>query len=116
MFRLDADLKVYVHRDAVDFRKSITGLSALVEQALGLDPFARAVYVFRNRRADRIKLLMWERNGFWLMLKRLEADRFIWPREAAVLELTVEQLHWLLEGIDLAAIRKHPARHYARVS
>jgi transposase len=50
------------------------------------------------------------------MLKRLEADRFIWPREAAVLELTVEQLHWLLEGIDLAAIRKHPARHYARVS
>jgi transposase len=116
MFRLDADLKVYVHRDAVDFRKSITGLSALVEQALGLDPFAQAVYVFRNRRADRIKLLMWERNGFWLMLKRLEADRFIWPREAAVLELTVEQLHWLLEGIDLAAIRKHPARHYARVS
>ncbi|MFM0092775.1 IS66 family insertion sequence element accessory protein TnpB [Paraburkholderia sediminicola] len=116
MFRLDADLKVYVHRDAVDFRKSITGLSALVEQALGLDPFAWAVYVFRNRRADRIKLLMWERNGFWLMLKRLEADRFIWPREAAVLELTVEQLHWLLEGIDLAAIRKHPARHYARVS
>ncbi len=116
MFRLDADLKVYVHRDAVDFRKSITGLSALVEQALGLDPFARAVYVFRNRRADRIKLLMWERNGFWLMLKRLEADRFILPREAAVLELTVEQLHWLLEGIDLAAIRKHPARHYARVS
>jgi transposase len=116
MFRLDADLKVYVHRDAVDFRKSITGLSALVEQALGLDPFARAVYVFRNRRADRIKLLMWERNGFWLMLKRLEADRFIWPREAGVLELTVEQLHWLLEGIDLAAIRKHPARHYARVS
>jgi transposase len=116
MFRLDADLKVYVHRDAVDFRKSITGLSALVEQALGLDPFARAVYVFRNRRADRIKLLMWERNGFWLMLKRLEADRFIWPREAGVLEPTVEQLHWLLEGIDLAAIRKHPARHYARVS
>ena len=116
MIRLDADLKVYGHRDAVDFRKSITGLSALVEQALGLDPFARAVYVFRNRRADRIKLLMWERNGFWLMLKRLEADRFIWPREAAVLELTVEQLHWLLEGIDLAAIRKHPARHYARVS
>jgi transposase len=116
MLRLDADLTVYVHRDAIDFRKNITGLSALVEQALGLDPFARAVYVFRNRRADRIKLLMWERNGFWLLMKRLEADKFVWPRGDAVLELTVEQLHWLLDGIDLAAMRKHPARHYARVS
>jgi transposase len=116
MFRLGADLKVYVHRDAVDFRKNITGLSVLVEQALGLDPFAPAVYVFRNRRSDRIKLLMWERNGFWLLMKRLEADKFVWPRGDAVLELTVEQLHWLLDGIDLAAMRKHPARHYARVS
>ena len=48
MFRFDADVKVYVHRDAIDFRKSIAGLSTIVEQALGLDPFARAVYVFRN--------------------------------------------------------------------
>ncbi|KVD84110.1 transposase [Burkholderia sp. ABCPW 14] len=117
MFRLDADLKVYVHREAVDFRKSITGLAALVEQSLGLDPFARAVYVFRNRRADRIKLLLRERNGFWLMMKRPEADRFVWPRGATtVLELTIEQLYWLLDGIDLAAMRKHAARHYARVS
>ncbi|AIO67827.1 putative transposase [Burkholderia oklahomensis] len=117
MFRLDSELKVYVHRDAVDFRKNITGLAALVEQALGLAPFARAVYVFRNKRADRIKLLLWERNGFWLLMKRLEADRLVWPREAAdVLELSVEQLHWLLDGIDLAAMRKHPARHYARVN
>lgn len=116
MFRFDADLKVYVHRDAVDFRKGITGLSTIVEQALGLDPFARAVYVFRNRRADRLKLLLWERNGFWLMLRRLEADRFAWPRSEPVLELSVEQLHWLLEGIDLTVMRKHPARYYARVS
>lgn len=116
MFRFDADLKVYVHRDAVDFRKGITGLSTIVEQALGLDPFARAVYVFRNRRADRLKLLLWERNGFWLMLRRLEADRFAWPRSEPVLELSVEQLHWLLDGIDLTAMRKHPARYYARVS
>jgi transposase len=49
-------------------------------------------------------------------MKRLEADKFVWPRGDAVLELTVEQLHWLLDGIDLAAMRKHPARHYARVS
>ncbi|MBB5503725.1 IS66 family insertion sequence element accessory protein TnpB [Paraburkholderia sp. MM5384-R2] len=116
MFRFDADLKVYVHRDAIDFRKGFTGLSTIVEQALGLDPSARAVYVFRNRRADRLKLLLWERNGFWLMLRRLEADCFAWPRSEPVLELSVEQLHWLLEGINLTAMRKHPARYYARVS
>lgn len=115
MFRLDPELKVYLHREAVDFRKNINGLAALVEQSLGLDPFARAVYVFRNRRADRIKLLGWDRNGFWLLLKRLEQDRFSWPREAAVATLTVEQLHWLLEGIDLAAVRRHPQREYLRV-
>lgn len=114
MFRFDEGLKVYLHRDAVDFRKSINGLSALVEQSLGLDPFAPAVYVFRNRRADRIKILGWDRNGFWLLFKRLEADRFAWPREAAVAVLSVEQLHWLLDGIDINAMRRHPRRHYQR--
>lgn len=62
MFRLDPELRVYLHREAVDFRKNINGLAALVEQSLELDPFARAVYVFRNRRADRVKLLGWDRN------------------------------------------------------
>ncbi|MGZ9709343.1 IS66 family insertion sequence element accessory protein TnpB [Glaciimonas sp. GNP009] len=116
MFRFDPGLKVFLHRDAVDGRKSINGLAALVEQALGLNPFAAAVYVFCNKRRDRIKLLLWDRTGFWLLLKRLEADRFAWPREVAMLELTVEQLHWLLDGIDLTAMRKHPHRSYERAS
>lgn len=52
MFRLDADLAVYLHRDAIDFRKGINGLAALIEQEMGRDPFARAVHAFRNRRCD----------------------------------------------------------------
>lgn len=60
MFRFDAGLKVYLHRDAVDGRKSINGLAGLVEQALGLDPIAAAIFVFSNRRRDRIKLLLWD--------------------------------------------------------
>ncbi|BCL86245.1 IS66 family insertion sequence element accessory protein TnpB [Ralstonia pseudosolanacearum] len=115
-FRFDAGLKVYLHRDAVDFRKSINGLAALVEQAMGLDPFAAAVYVFRNRRADRIKILGWDRNGFWLLLKRLEQDRFVWPRQVAVAALSVEQLHWLLQGIDIEAMQRHPRRAYHRAA
>jgi transposase len=84
VFHFDENLKVYLHRDAVDFRKSINGLSVLVEQSMKRDPFARAVYGFRNKRADRIKLLLYERNGFWLMMKRLEADRFAWPRNGVL--------------------------------
>ena len=116
MFRLDDELKVYVHRDAVDFRKSINGLAAIVEQSMKLDPFARAVYVFSNQRRDRIKMLLWDRNGFWLLMKRLEQDRFVWPRKEEVLMLGTEQLHWLLEGIDIEAMRAHPRRYYQRVT
>jgi transposase len=117
MFRLDAELKVYLHREAVDFRKSINGLAALVEQSMGLDPFAGAAYAFRNRRCDRIKLLIYDRTGFWLLMKRLEQDRFVWPRRTqAVLELTAEQLHWLLDGIDIEAVQRHPVRQYQHVA
>ncbi len=117
MFRFDARLKVYVHREAVDFRKSINGLAALVEQALGLDPFAAALYVFANQRRNRVKILGWETNGFWLLMKRLETDRFVWPRaDETVIELTIEQLHWLLEGIDLEAMRAHRMLKYRRAS
>ncbi|MFM0515440.1 IS66 family insertion sequence element accessory protein TnpB, partial [Paraburkholderia sp. RL17-373-BIF-A] len=64
---------------------------------------------------DRIKILGWGGNGFWLLLKRLEADRFTWPSGTETISLTVEQLHWLLDGIDLAVIQKHPRRFYERI-
>ena len=116
MFRLDEGLKVYLHREAIDFRLSINGLALLAEKALGLDPFAACVYVFSNRRRNRVKILGWDRNGFWLLLKRLEQDRFIWPTAEAVPALTVEQLHWLLEGIDIGVVQRHPQRLYERVA
>jgi transposase len=116
VFRLDDQLKVYLHREPIDFRLNINGLALRVEQVLGLDPFAACVYVFSNRRRDRVKILGWDRNGFWLLLKRLEKDRFIWPSEEAVPVLSIEQLHWLLEGIDIATVQRHPSRVYTRVA
>lgn len=78
--RLDAKLKVYFHREAVDFRKSINGLAALVEQSMGLDPFAAALYAFSYRRRDRIKILGWGGNGFWLLMNYLASyyNSFNW--------------------------------------
>lgn len=116
MFRFDEGLKVYLHRDPVDFRMGINGLSILVEQAMRLNPMTSALFVFGNRRRDRIKILGWGGNGFWLLLKRFEADRFIWPNGGDTITLSAEQLHWLLDGIDLAVIQKHPQRYYARMS
>lgn len=115
MFRFDPALKVYLHREAVDGRKNINGLALLVEQEMKLDPFGAALFVFSNRRRDRVKILLWERTGFWLMIKRLEADRFKWPKDADVVTLSVEQLHWLLSGIDLSAMQPHPIREFLRV-
>lgn len=116
MFRFDAELKVYLHREAIDLRVGLNGLAVLVEQVLGMNPFEQALFVFRNKRRDRVKILGWQRNGFWLLMKRLEQDRFIWPDAVAVPTLTVEQLHWLLDGIDLAVVHKRPQRLYSRVA
>lgn len=117
MFTLNAALCVYLHRDPIDFRRGVNGLCAIVEHALKLDPFAPACFAFSNKRRDRIKLLFWHRNGFWLCMKRLQQERFIWPKaDDAVVTLSVEQLHWLLDGVDLAAMRGHQPLHYRQAS
>ncbi len=72
------------------------------------------MYAFRNRKCNRIKLLLYERTGFGLLLRRLEQDRFMWPRrDQEVIELTTQQLHWLLDGIDIDAL---PRNRTARMS
>ena len=110
---------VYLYRPAIDFRKSIDGLSALVEQELGLNLFGDALYLFINRRRDKLKALYWHRNGFCLWYKRLEAERFAWPAAEAsqpTCTLTMKELEWLLEGFDLWAAKPHKALHYQSVT
>jgi transposase len=110
-------MAVYLHRAPIDFRKSINGLVALVEQAMQLNPFSTACFVFGNRRYNKVKILFWQSNGFWLCYKRLETDRFVWPRVTdEVVKLTTQQLHWLLEGINLSAMKGHQPLHYQRAS
>ena len=71
MFRLGADLQVYLHREPIDFRAGINSLAVLVQETMALDPFAPAVFAFCNRRRDRMKLLFFDRSGFVLILKQL---------------------------------------------
>ena len=71
--------KVYLCCGRTDMRKSINGLTALVQESFKLDPFDRSIYVFCNRNRNRIKILEWDDNGFWLYFKRLEKGRFRWP-------------------------------------
>jgi transposase len=97
----------------VDFRKGAEGLAALVREAMGADPFSGAVYVFRARRADRVKLIYWDGSGVCLFAKRLEDGRFRWPNiEDGVIRLSAAQLSALVEGLDwrrVHELRETPA-------
>lgn len=117
MFGLSESAPVYVHREAVDFRCGVNGLVAVIEQGMKLDAFAAACFVFSNRPRNRVRVVTWERNGFWVCSKRLERERFIWPRSAdTVVELTLLQLQWLLSGVDVASLRGHQRLAYRRAS
>jgi transposase len=103
MMLAGTELQVLVATRPVDFRKQADTLAALVQQALGADPYSGAVYVFRAKRADRVKLLWWDGTGVCLMTKRLEGGAFRWPLiEDGVIRLTPAQLAALLGGTEWA--------------
>lgn len=107
--------KIYLYRHPVDMRKAIDGLCTLVDNELSRNPTDRCLYVFLNRGRDKIKLLIWHRNGYWLLYKRLEKQRFTWPDwfEDDSLELTSTQLDQLLDGFNLNGLRPHRSIDYA---
>jgi transposase len=85
----------------VDFRKGAEGLAALVREVIQADPFSGVVYVFRAKRADRIKLVFWDGTGVVLVAKRLEGGEFRWPRiQDGVMRLSAAQFSALFEGLD----------------
>lgn len=111
------DVAVYLCREVVDMRKSINGLSILVEESLGLDPLGPRLFVFCNRKRDKVKILYWERTGFVRWYKRLERDRFVWPEDEQedVVTLTGRELNWLLDGVDVFHLRPHREFSYETV-
>jgi transposase len=100
MLSLSGATRVFLACGFNDMRKSINGLAAIVESSFRLDPFDGAVFVFCNRRKDRVKVLVWDTDGFWLHFKRLEKGRFRWPDASgdATMALTGDELSILLGG------------------
>ena len=96
--------RVYLACGHTDMRKSINGLSAMVRGSFKLDPFDKTLYVFCNRKRDRIKILEWDEDGFWVYFKRLEKGQFRWPApgEEATMALTGEELSYLIGGTRVA--------------
>lgn len=99
-------LKVLLCTAPTDMRKSINGLCFLVDGDLGENPSCGTVYVFCNRIKDKLKILYWDGNGFCLLYKRLEKGCFQIPRQADSVSITLDELRWLLHGIDFKSVPK----------
>ena len=115
MLSLPASVRVYLGTAPADLRKGFDGLSALVQQVFGREPLDGHLFLFLNRRRDRIKILYWDRDGLALWYKRLEAGTFQLPAgrgDAQGLELDATQLAMLLGGIDVHSAQRR--KRYAR--
>lgn len=105
---------VYVSLSPVDMRKSINGLSALVLSVFKRQPTSGDFFVFYNQSKDKIKILHWDRNGFFLYYKRLEKDKFQFKKTAdEVVELSSDQLNWLLAGLDFMLMNDFSELNYS---
>ena len=116
MFLPSARLIFYLYTHPTDMRKSFNGLFGIVTEALKSDPLSGDVYVFINKKRDRLKLLFWDKGGFWIFYKRLEKGTFQQPfsdPDTNSFDLSYDELVMMLEGIDLNTIKRRPRYHRA---
>jgi len=113
MLSLPASVRIWLATRATDLRKSFDSLAEVVRQQLQGDPLSGQLFVFRNKRGDRVKLLYWDEDGFVIVYKRLEVGTFRFPQgEAAGVEIRAADLQMLLDGIDLGSVKRW--RRYRR--
>ena len=109
MLRLAEGTKIYVAAKAVDFRKAINGLAALIVEQFETPVNDGSFYVFYNRDCDRVKCLFWEKNGFVLYHKRLERGRFKFGKSECDYLITQQELDWLFAGLDFRLMSQFPS-------
>jgi len=113
MLSLPASTRIWLATRPTDLRKSFDTLAELVRQQLQNDPLSGQLFVFRNKRGDRIKLLHWDEDGFVIVYKRLEVGTFRFPQaDCASLQIRAADLHMLLDGVDLDSVKRR--RRYRR--
>jgi transposase len=114
MIQLRDDIKIYVSTQAIDARKSIDGLCTLVVDHFKENPQCGNLFIFFNKSRDKVKILWWDANGFVVHYKRLEKHRFVVPKLKGMdkLEISQNQLHGLLAGLDFMLMRHFPDIHY----
>jgi len=108
MLPLSSQSRFSLYTHPTDMRKSFDGLQGIVTNHLNRNPLSGEVFIFINKRRDRIKMLVWDRNGFWLFYKRLEQGRFqeLLPTAGKDINISYDTLVMLLEGIDLKSIKR----------
>ncbi len=110
MIGVDLAAQVHLAIQPVDFRKSFDSLAAITQTVLNLDPLSGHLFVFHNKKRDRIKILYWQYNGFCLWYKRLEAGKYRFPKlDQNVLIITRDELRLLLDGVDISKLHRLPA-------
>src|SRR5271154_1147473 len=113
LLSLPASVRIWLASGATDLRKGFDTLAELVRQQLGGDPLSGQLFVFRNRRGDRIKLLYWDEDGYVVVYKRLELGNFRFPlADSTGLEIRAADLQMLLDGVDLDSVKRR--RRYRR--
>ena len=113
MLSLPTAVRIWLATRPTDLRKSFDSLAEVVRQQLQGDPLSGQLFVFRNKRGDRVKLLYWDEDGFVIVYKRLEVGTFRFPQvEAAGVEIRAADLHMLLDGVDFEKVKRQ--RRYQR--
>jgi transposase len=111
MLSVSPAVKIFLYNDIADLRRGYDGLASIVQGAMGEDPLSGSLYVFLNRRRNRIKMLYWDDDGYAVWMKRLERGCFEMPQvdatDGASLKITASVLSLILEGIDLSSVRRH---------
>ena len=110
MIFLESEIKVYIYNGQVDMRKSIDGLAYLVVEKMEFEPQEKSLFLFHNKARDKIKGIIWDKNGFILIYKRMEKGRFKFPQlvEENHYEIDADLFNWLRKGFDFYAIKQHP--------
>lgn len=116
MLTLSPAVRIFLRAGATDMRRSIDGLEAMVREEMGLDALSGHLFLFRNRRGDRLKILVWDQSGFWVLYKRLEKGTFAWPSEEVSfpIEMRATDLMLLMSGVDISRTRRR--RWYERAA